>query len=1004
MKLKFLLLLILSGILLTSCSNKKRSGDPQVLLFHKTAGYHHKCISSGSKAIKEMCAEHNIQVETTDDPSCFNEKTLSEYAAVIFFNTTGDVLDAGQENAFERYIQSGGGYVGVHSASDTEYKWEWYGQMVGAYFISHPKIQEAKFIVQDTSFGATSFLPNEWIRTDELYNFKLTNPDVNVVLTVDESSYVGGINGEYHPMAWYHDYDGGRAFYTALGHTHDSYKEEFFMRHLVEGIKYAIGDNKKLDYSKARTISMVNSDRFSKVPLSMGQFDEPTEMTVLPNLDVLIAERSGGLKMYNAATKELTDVGRLEVYDESGVDGVNAEEGFIGLQADPNYADNQWLYTYYAPEGNLAVNRLSRFKFLENKLQMETEQVILDVASDRQICCHTGGSIAFGPGGLLYLSTGDNSTPFDDEDAEYVNNGFAPLNDLPGKKQYDARRSSANTNDLRGKILRIKVEEDGTYTIPDGNLFPVGTELTRPEIYTMGHRNPYRISVDPHKGYVYWGDVGPDAADDDLKNRGPKGYDEMNQAREPGNYGWPLFIGNNKPYVDYDYSNGQSGATFDPLAPINDSRNNTGLRELPPAQGAFVYYPYDKSSDFDGLASGGRNAMAGPTYYTADFEGDQKLPDAYDGKVFIYDWMRGWMKAVTLNEDGSYKKMEPFASDVKLNNLIDMELGPNGQLYLLEYGTGWFVQNDDSGLSVIEYNPGNRAPKIKTFVSNISSGKSPLTVEFDVESEDPESDHMTYNWNFGDDQITTTKTPKIVHTYTEPGMYKAQVEVLDEEGLVTKSGIVNIVSGNTRPEIKINLQGVDAKTYALGQEVSYNVNVVDAEDGQEIDLSKIHVSVDYVDGFDEASVATGHQEVSDISLGESLVKNSICRSCHKVNEASIGPSYTEIADKYNAKSSSSGYLRSKIINGGTGVWGENVMPANSDAKPADVKKMIKYILSLTKEDDKNRLPPKGKITPAKNSEGKVMVVSATYTDNGAEGSHPLTGSGKAILHEEKGVE
>jgi cytochrome c551/c552 len=235
-------------------------------------------------------------------------------------------------------------------------------------------------------------------------------------------------------------------------------------------------------------------------------------------------------------------------------------------------------------------------------------------------------------------------------------------------------------------------------------------------------------------------------------------------------------------------------------------------------------------------------------------------------------------------------------------------------------------------------------------------------------------------------------------------MYKAQVEVLDEEGLVTKSGIVNIVSGNTRPEIKINLQGVDAKTYALGQEVSYNVNVVDAEDGQEIDLSKIHVSVDYVDGFDEASVATGHQEVSDISLGESLVKNSICRSCHKVNEASIGPSYTEIADKYNAKSSSSGYLRSKIINGGTGVWGENVMPANSDAKPADVKKMIKYILSLTKEDDKNRLPPKGKITPAKNSEGKVMVVSATYTDNGAEGSHPLTGSGKAILHEEKGVE
>lgn len=997
MKLNVFLLLIIGCVAFTSCADERRTGEPQVLLFHKTAGYHHDCISDGSKAIEKMCTEHKIQLTTTDDPSIFNETDLGEYAAVIFFNTTGDVLDAGQENAFERFIQSGGGYVGVHSASDTEYKWEWYGQMAGAYFVSHPKIQEATFIVQDTSFDATRFLPTEWIRTDELYNFKLTNTDVNVILTVDESTYEGGENGDNHPMAWYHDYDGGRAFYTALGHTHESYKEAFFMKHLLEGIKYAIGENKKLDYSKAKTVSMVNSDRFSKSPLSIGQFDEPTEMTILPNLDVLIAERAGDLKMYNAETKELIDVGRLEVYDESGVDGVNAEEGFMGLQADPSFAENHWLYTFYAPKGALAVNRLSRFKFIDDKLQMDTEQVILDVASDRQICCHTGGSIAFGPGGLLYLSTGDNSTPFDDEDAEYVNNGYAPLNDLPGKKQYDARRSSANTNDLRGKILRIKVEKDGTYTIPEGNLFPVGTEKTRPEIYTMGHRNPYRISVDPHKGYVYWGDVGPDANDDDLQNRGPRGYDEMNQAREPGNYGWPLFIGDNKPYIDYDYSNGKSGKAFDPAAPINDSRFNTGLTDLPPAQGAFVYYPYDKSSDFAGLASGGRNAMAGPTYYSEDYEGDKKLPVAYDEKVFIYDWMRGWMKAVTLNQDGSYQKMEPFASDIRLNNLIDMELGPNGQLYLLEYGTGWFVQNDDSGLSVIEYNPGNRAPKINELSSNVSSGKSPLTVELTVDAVDPENEKVTYKWNFGNEEMKTTKEPKVSYTYTEPGMYKASVEVTDKEGLATTSGIVNIVSGNTRPEITIDLKGADASTYRSGQPVAYKVNVKDAEDGKEIDLSKIHVSVDYLDGYDEASIATGHQEVSDVTLGESLVKNSICRSCHKVDEASIGPSYTKIAEKYKPKWNSPGYLRSKIINGGTGVWGENVMPANSDAKPADVKKMIKYILSLVEEDEKDRMAPEGTITPAKNSKGKVMVVTARYTDKGAQGSHPLTGSNRVVL-------
>jgi len=203
---------------------------------------------------------------------------------------------------------------------------------------------------------------------------------------------------------------------------------------------------------------------------------------------------------------------------------------------------------------------------------LDSEQVILDVDSQREICCHTAGSIAFGPDDLLYLSTGDNTTPFDEKGAKYVSKGFAPLNDIPGKEQYDARRSSGNTNDLRGKILRIKINEDGSYDIPKGNLFPIGTENTRPEIYTMGHRNPYRISVDPKKGYLYWGDVGPDAGKDDIASRGPRGYDEMNQAREAGNFGWPLFIGNNKPYWDYDYTNGESGVVFDPAKPINDSK------------------------------------------------------------------------------------------------------------------------------------------------------------------------------------------------------------------------------------------------------------------------------------------------------------------------------------------------------------------------------------------------------------------------------------------------
>ena len=541
------LLLVLALGLMFSC-DKKREGKPRILIFSKTTGFKHASIPKGIEAIQKMGQENGFEVDTTKNAANFNKESLAKYAAVIFLSTTGNVLDYRQEAAFEQYIQSGGGFVGVHAATDTEYDWGWYGRLVGAFFSSHPKQQDAKFIIKDRKFPATSFFTDTlWQRKDELYNFKKINPDIHVLITIDESSYEGGTNGAFHPMSWYHEYDGGRAFYTALGHTDESYEEANYLKHLLAGIQYAMGDNKELNYTKAKTQLPSDEDRFTKTQLATGgDFYEPTELTVLPNLDILVSQRRGSILLYKGETKTVKQVGFLNVYCKAVRPGVNVEEGLLGLAKDPNFAQNHWIYMYYSPADS-SVNRLSRFTFENDTIDLKTEKTILEVKSQREICCHTGGSIAFGPDGLLYLSSGDNSTPFDEKGQKYVNSGFGPLNDTPGHKQYDARRSSSNTNDLRGKIMRIRVKDDATYEIPDGNLFPKGTDKTRPEIYVMGTRNPYRISVDQKNSTLYWGEVGPDAAQDSMATRGPRGYDEVNQAHKAGYFGWPLFVGKNFP-------------------------------------------------------------------------------------------------------------------------------------------------------------------------------------------------------------------------------------------------------------------------------------------------------------------------------------------------------------------------------------------------------------------------------------------------------------------------
>ncbi len=993
MKGKNLILLLLVAVtisLLTSCNN--RSEAPRVLVFSKTAGYYHESIPAGQAAILQLGKENNFKVDTTTDASWFTEDSLKHYAAVVFLNTTMDVLNHVQEAEFERYIQAGGGFVGIHSATDTEYDWGWYGRLVGGYFNGHPAgTSEAVLQVEDHNHTSCKHLKDTWKRTDEWYNFKKLNPDVNVLLKIDEKSYKGGTNGDNHPMAWYHEYDGGRAWYTALGHTIESYSEPDFLKHILGGIKYAIGKNKPLNYKKAITYKVPEEERFTKTPLVQGEFFEPTEMTILPNLDILIGQRRGEVLLYKNGKEGVKQALFLNVYHKTNTPGVNAEEGLLGIQKDPDFAKNKYVYIFYSPI-DTSVNRLSRFTFENDTLT--SEKVILQFYSQREICCHTGGSIAFGKDRMLYLSTGDNSTPFDEEGNPYANHGFGPIDDRPGKEQYDARRSSSNTNDLRGKILRIKINEDGTYSIPDGNLFPKNEKKARPEIYVMGNRNPYRISVDQKTGFLYWGEVGPDANVDSMDTRGPRGYDELNQARQAGYFGWPLFVGSNYPYRKHDYATGENGAAFDANKPINDSRNNTGLQDLPPVSPPFIWYPYAESPDFPQVGTGGRNAMAGPIYYTDLFPAETRLPDYFNGKLFFYDWIRGWIKLVTMSPNGDFDKMEPFMANTKFANPIDMEVGPDGRIYILEYGTGWFSKNPDAGLYRIDYNGGNMAPAVQEIVIDKTSGKLPLEINVTLAATDPEKDALSYIWHINNDREITTKEPKLALKLTEAGDYFIYAEVADGKGGVTKTSQVYAYAGNEAPLVDIEIAG-NSMFYFPGQPVKYAVKVADKDspDGS-TDLSNLVVVADYLEGTDKAALSQGHQILSEAAMGKNLMESLDCKACHKEAEKSIGPSYVAVAQRYQKDPNAVPYLVGKIIKGGGGVWGETAMAAHPGLSEQDARQIVAWIQSLAATQQKVKsLPVAGSISPTANKpikENGVLYLTATYTDKGGSGLKPLS--------------
>jgi len=1010
MKVKSRIIHVLLLVLgLVSYDSNAQSPQPQVLVFSKTAAFRHASIAAGNAALSKMAKEKGFGVSFTEDATQFNEKNLQKFNAVIFLNTTGDILTNEQQTAFERYIQAGGGYVGIHAATDTEYDWPWYGRLAGAYFLDHPmtpsNVQKGKFIVTQKNHWATQGMPDEFERSDEFYSFRDISPKINVVVKIDEKSYIGGKNPDFHPISWYQEFDGGRSFYTAMGHTDETFSEPLFLNHLLAGIKYAVGGDapEPVDFSKSRP----EENRFTKVILE-EKLDEPMELSVLNDGRILFIQRKGDVKLYNIKSKEMKTISKIPVslkYKSKEGKESTAEDGLLGLNKDPDFAQNHWIYLYYSiPEE--PKNVLARFELKGDELDLGSKKVLLEIPTQREECCHTGGSIAWDKVGNLYLSTGDNTNP-------HGSNGYSPSDEREGRSAWDAQKSSANTNDLRGKIIRIKPQADGTYTIPEGNLFPKGTPQTRPEIFTMGHRNPFRISVDQKTGYVYWGEVGPDASKPDSL-RGPAGHDEVGQARKAGNYGWPHFVGDNKAYYKYDFAAGKSLEKWDVNAPGNTSPNNTGLKILPPAQKAYIWYPYGASPEFPLVGSGGRNAMAGPVFYSDAFKNAaNSFPAYYDGKLLTYDWMRGWIMSVTMDKDGNFSSMERFMPGYKFSNPMDMEFAENGDLYMLEYGTGWFSANDDARLIRIEYNGGNRKPQIR-MTANKMGGAAPLALKLSAEgTTDADGDILKYSWKIssknGFTRIVNTKEANL--SLTKVGTYQAVLTVNDGKG-GTNTQAMEVTVGNEPPVLSLDMPSGNKSFYSPNKSFNYHVKVADKEDGtvgKGIDPERVAVNIDYLaEGYDKVAIAQGHRSAdagAAFNTGRKLIEASDCKACHSVDKKSIGPAYREVSAKYRKDNSAVERLTKKVISGGGGVWGETAMAAHPQLSAADASEMVKYILNVVNEKPKEKsLPLAGSYNakiPSGDKGNGIFIVRAAYEDGGAKGIPSLRSEKSLVLRNAK---
>jgi type 1 glutamine amidotransferase/PKD repeat protein len=973
-----------------------------VLAFTEAVGETHASTAGAVAALRDIGQRHRFRVTVANSSTgVFTQSNLKRYRAVIFLNTAGDVLNDGEQTAFENYFKDGGGFLGVHSAIATEPSWQFLTDILGTRATGPAAaLGTATIKVADRVHDASKTLPEYWTHSDEYYNFTSNvRGREHVLSTVDENTYSGGTMGFDHPVMWCKDTQGGRSFYTALGHTRQAYQSANMREHLAGAIAWAAGFSDPV-YSDCGATVLAN---YQQVKITAPpNLNEPIGFDQLPDGRLIQTTRDGRVRLHNPETGTAEIIATIPVY-------TNSEDGLYGPAVDNNFASNHWVYLYYAPvhmdgiandglpyasetpPGNaptmaadpavfhdwLGYFQLSRFKFVDATageaahLDLESEQKIMKVEVDRGACCHVAGDIDFDKHNNLWMVTGDDTPagsvnvqqfpPFNDmktnesqtiaianatggtytltfdgkttapiafnatnaaiesalealpniTDVAVSGTATRTVNFRGGLSQTnvpqmtadasgltgtsptvtiatsqegdwflaphnDARRSATNTNDLRGKVLRIKVNADGTYSIPPGNLFPQGTAKTRPEIYAMGFRNPFRIQVDSD-GVAYVTDYSPDSRAP-TQLRGPAGTGRMEIVRKPSNYGWPMCYGPKLPLYQWDFNTQTSfGEPFEcdnpTQGPANTSRWNTGLRNGPPISQPDLWYSYNDNATppqgtpclayYDGsggtcpqlfpeLGTGGVGPHGAAKYeYDPHNPSETKFPPYYDNAIFFGEFTRDYLREIRLDSKGRVFKINntldcgAFGAPGGLfecDNPMDMQFGADGDLYLLTYGDGFFVANPDAGLYRFEYTAGDQKPKA-VLSATPTNGTAPLEVHFSSNgSKDPDvNDSISFEWDFGVPGTDTDKSvdPNPTFTYTANGVYTATLRVSDAAGH-TDVKTIQIVVGNTAPTVTITTPA-DGEFFAWGDDIPYTVTVTDPQDGA-VDCSLVRVT------------------------------------------------------------------------------------------------------------------------------------------------------------------